>query len=83
MLGRMGLGEEGARQEAKFVERAGSTLLLPGLARADFIFEWIGLMKYILCYPAPSVHWTFLDSPAGKYLLSEISKRGQGQPKNM
>ncbi len=28
-------------------ERAGPTRLLPGLAGADLIFQWIGLVEYI------------------------------------
>ncbi len=33
--------------------RAGPTRLLPGLAGADLIFQWIGLMEYIPCFSAP------------------------------
>jgi hypothetical protein len=40
--------------------RAGPTRLLPGLAGADSIFQWIGLMEYILCYSALVVHWHLL-----------------------
>jgi hypothetical protein len=30
-------------------QRAGPTQLLPGLAGADFIFQWIGMVEYIPC----------------------------------
>jgi hypothetical protein len=43
-------------QEAKYVERAGPTRLLPGLAEADGIFQWIGVMEYIPSYSALAVH---------------------------
>ncbi len=58
-------------------QRAGPIRLLPGLAGADLIFQWIGMVEYIPCYSAPAVHWDLLPATrlqAGKYLLSKISK---------
>jgi hypothetical protein len=26
----------------------------------DVIFQWIGMVEYILCYSAPAVHWGLL-----------------------
>jgi hypothetical protein len=45
-----------ATQEAKYVERCPARLL-PGLAGADLIFQWIGMVEYILCYGGPAEHW--------------------------
>jgi hypothetical protein len=41
------------------MERAGPTRLMPGLAAADLIFQWIGIVEYIPCYYAPELHWGF------------------------
>jgi hypothetical protein len=52
-------------------ERAGPTRLLPGLAGADLIFQWIGMGEYI--------PYLLVSALAGKYLFNKISKSGQGQ----
>jgi hypothetical protein len=36
--------------------RDGPARLLPGLAGADLIFQWIGMLEYILCYSGPAEH---------------------------
>ncbi len=65
-------------------QRDGPARRLPALAGADLIFQWIGMVEYIPCYSGPAEHWGLLlylplGQPAGKYLLSKISKSGQGQ----
>ncbi len=52
-----------------------------GLAGADLIFQWIGMVEYIPCYGAPATHWGLLPVTrlASRKILSKISKSGQGQ----
>jgi hypothetical protein len=61
-------------QEAKYV-KTDPTRLLPELAGADFIFQWIGLM-YIPCYFAPGVHWSLLPVTrlASRKILTVLRK---------
>jgi hypothetical protein len=37
-------------------QRDGPARLLPGLAGADLIFQWIGMVEYILCYGGRAEH---------------------------
>jgi hypothetical protein len=50
-----------------------------GLAEADLIFQWIGMVEYIPCYSALAVHWGLLPGTrlAGRKILIEqnIKKR--------
>jgi hypothetical protein len=69
-------------QEAKNIESgAQHDFCLGCMAGADLKFQWIGMVEYIPCYYASELHWGFylpLGYPAGKYLLSKISKIGLG-----
>jgi hypothetical protein len=68
-------------QEAKYVE-SGPARLLPGLAGTDLIFQWIGMVEYILCYGGPAEHWGPLPATrliCRKILIGQLSKSGQGQ----
>jgi hypothetical protein len=51
-------------------ERDGPARLLRGLAGADLIFQWIGMMEYIPCYSGPAEHWDLL--PATRLASREI-----------
>jgi hypothetical protein len=47
--------------EQNIKKRTGSALwLLCGLAGADLIFQWIGMVEYIPCCTAPAVLWGLL-----------------------
>jgi hypothetical protein len=35
---------------------------LPGLAGTDLIFQWIGMVEYILCYGGLAEHWGLLPA---------------------
>jgi hypothetical protein len=63
-------------------ERAGPTRLQPGLAGADLIFQWIGMVEYIPCYSARAVHWVLLPVSrlvSRKILNEQNIKRRTGQ----
>ncbi len=62
-------------------QRAGPTRPLPGLAGADLIFQWIGLIEYIPCYSAPAVHWGPLSATrlaSRKILIGQNIKKRTG-----
>jgi hypothetical protein len=65
-------------QEAKYVESWPNTTV-PGLAGADVIFQWIGMVEYVPCYSARELHWCLLPATrlASRKLLIEqnIKKR--------
>ncbi len=67
-------------QEAKYVERWPGRLL-PGLAGADLIFQWIGLLEYIPCYGGPAEHWGPLPATrlaSRKILIEQNIKKWTG-----
>jgi hypothetical protein len=70
----------GMPQEAKYV-RDRPARLLPGLAGADLIFQWIGMVEK--CYGSPAEHWGPLPATrlASRKILIEqkkMLKSGQG-----
>jgi hypothetical protein len=77
-------------QEAKYVERWPNTTSawagwsrfdLPGLAGADLIFQWIGMVEYIPSYSAPAEHWGLLPATrlaSRKILIEQYIKKRTG-----
>ncbi len=51
-------------------KRDGPARLLPALAGADLIFQWVGMLEYIPCYSGPAEHWGLL--PATRLASREI-----------
>ncbi len=61
------LSSEAKRLNTK---RDGPARLLPALAGADSIFQWIGMLEYIPCYSGPTEHRGLL--PATRLASREI-----------
>jgi hypothetical protein len=62
-------------------KRAGPARLLLGLAGADLIFWWIGMVEYILCYGGPAEHWGPLPATrlaSRKILIQQNIKKRTG-----
>jgi hypothetical protein len=54
---------------------------LPGLAGAEVIFQWIGVVEYILCYGGPAEHWVPLSVTrlaSRKILIEQNIKKRTG-----
>ncbi len=62
-------------------QRDGPARLLPGLAEADLICQWIGMVEYILCYGGPEEHWGPLPATrlaSRKILIEQNIKKRTG-----
>ncbi len=62
-------------------QRAGPARLLPGMAGTDLIFQWIGMLEYILFYGGPAGHWGPLPATrlaSRKILIDQNIKKRTG-----
>jgi hypothetical protein len=55
---------------------------MPGLAGADLIFQWIGMVEYIPSKSAPALHWGLLAATrlASREILIEQNIKKQTGP---